>query len=168
VTFDAGRDTSAGQLDLEALGSDLRQLRQDTGQSVRQAAAAAEVSFMTFSRVESGSQPDLATFIKLCAWLGNPPETYFFRGPDRSRSTVDDVTRHLRADPRLKPDAARRIAEVVRDLYAALATEPSPPPPIACHLRAAGLLRPGVADRLGPLLRDMHARLEAMNERGAL
>lgn len=168
MTFGEGKPTSAGQLDVEALASDLHQRRQDAEQSVRQAAAAAEVSFMTFSRVESGSQPDLATFLKLCAWLGNPPETYLFRSAERTRSTLDEVARHLRADPRLKPDAARKIADVVRDLYSALASEQELQPAVACHLRAAKVLRPGVADRLGSLLSDMHSGLEAMDEVGTL
>lgn len=157
-----------GRLNADALSADLRRRREETGQSVRQAANSAEVSFMTLSRVESGSQPDLATFLKLCAWLGNPPETYLFRGPERKRSTVDDVTRHLRADPRLKPDAAARIADVVRDLYSALAAEVVPEPAVACHLRAASVLRPGVADRLGSLLSDMQEQLEQMEQAGAL
>ncbi len=168
MTIGDGKPTSPGQLDVEALGSDLRQRRHDARQSVRQAAAAAEVSFMTFSRVESGSQPDLATFLKLCAWLRNPPETYLFQSAERTRSTLDEVARHLRSDPRLRPDAARKIADVVRDLYSALASEQELQPAVACHLRAAKVLRPGVADRLGSLLSDMHSRLEAMDEVGTL
>lgn len=155
-------------MNVQALGADLRRRREETGQSVRQAAASAQVSFMTLSRVESGSQPDLATFLKLCAWLGHPPETYLFRSPERERSTLDEVTRHLQADPRLRPDAASRIADVVRDLYSALAAEVEPPAAVACHLRAASVLRPGVADRLGSMLTDMRSRLEKMDEVGTL
>lgn len=159
---------NVGQLNIAALSADLSEKRQSNGQSVRQAAAAAEVSFMTLSRVESGSQPDLATFLKLCAWLGEPPERYLYRGADRQRSTVDEVTHHLRSDPRLEPEAASRIADVVRDLYAALAAEVQTPVAVACHLRAASTLRPGVSDRLASLLTDMHSRLEEMDQSGAI
>lgn len=159
---------AVGHLNIAALSADLAEKRYASGQSVRQAAAAAEVSFMTLSRVESGSQPDLATFLKLCAWLGQPPERYLYRGAHRQRSTVDEVTHHLRSDPRLEPAAASRIAEVVRDLYAALAAEVEAPVAIACHLRAASVLRPGVSDRLASLLTDMHARLEEMDQSGAI
>lgn len=168
MTSSDGNRVDAGRLNVEALSADLRRRRTETEQSVRQAADSAQVSFMTLSRVESGSQPDLATFLKLCAWLGNPPETYLFRGAERQRSTLDEVTRHLRADPRLRPETASRIADVIRDLYTALAAEAEPQAAVVCHLRAASVLRPGVADRLGSLLSDMHARLEEMDEAGAL
>ena len=156
------------QLDLDALALMLRERREDAGLSIRQAAAAAEVSFMTLSRVESGSQPDLTTFLRLCSWLHVRPETFFVYGTHRDPSTVETVTRHLAADPRLKGDAAARIASMVKDLYSALAVEPPARPAIACHLRAASVLRPGVPDRLGGLLKDMQARLLELDSAGAL
>jgi transcriptional regulator with XRE-family HTH domain len=156
------------QLDLDALALMLRERREGAGLSIRQAAAAAEVSFMTLSRVESGSQPDLTTFLRLCSWLHVPPETFFVYGSRRAPSTVEAVTRHLAADPRLKGDAAARISSMVRDLYSALASEPAPRPVVACHLRAASVLRPGVPDRLGSLLGDMQAQLLELDSAGAL
>jgi len=129
-------------------------------QSIRQAAAEAGVSFSTLSRVEAGAQPDLATFLRLCAWLGVPPERFFRSGAHRPSSTLDEVTSHLFADPRLTPEAAERISAVVRDLYAALAREAAEPPPLAMHLRAAPVMRPGAPERLAELLRDMRAALE--------
>jgi transcriptional regulator with XRE-family HTH domain len=121
---------------------------------------------MTLSRVEGGSQPDLATFLRLCDWLRVPPEEFFVRGARRETDTLEAVTRHLVTDPALDQDAAQRIARVVRDMYAALAKKQAPPPAIACHLRAASVLRPGVADRLGALLGDMHRRLEELVSSG--
>jgi transcriptional regulator with XRE-family HTH domain len=129
-------------------------------QSIRQAAEDAGISFSTLSRVEAGAQPDLATFLRLCAWLGVPPERFFRGGAHRPTSTVDQVTSHLFADPRLAPEAAERIAAVVRDLYAALARAPEGPPPLAMHLRAAPVMRPGVPDRLAELLHDLRDALE--------
>jgi transcriptional regulator with XRE-family HTH domain len=164
-------EASAGevsQLDLGALALMLRERREDAGLSIRQAAAAAEVSFMTLSRVESGSQPDLTTFLRLCSWLHVRPDTFFVYGSRREPSTVETVTRHLAADPRLKGDAAARISSMVKDLYAALASEPAARPAVACHLRAASVLRPGVPDRLGGLLKDMQARLQELDAVGAL
>jgi transcriptional regulator with XRE-family HTH domain len=135
---------------------------------VRQAAKDAEVSFMTWSRVESGSQPDLATFLKLCAWLSAAPEDFFIRGARRETDTLDAVTRHLVTDPALDRDAAESIARVVRDMYSALARQQSPPPAVACHLRAASVLRPGVPERLGALLGDMYSRLQDLASSGEL
>ncbi len=157
-----------GQLDTEALAQQLRDRRGRSQLSVRQAARDAEVSFMTFSRVEAGSQPDLATFLKLCAWLHVPPEQFFVRGAHRDLDTVEAVARHLVSDPALDRDAAERIAHVVRDMYTALARKQAPAAAVACHLRAATILRPGVPGRLAALVDDMHARLEELAASGEL
>lgn len=158
-----------GHLDTVALAQRLRDRRTESRLSVRRAAADAGVSFMTLSRVESGSQPDLATFVKLCGWLRVAPEEFFLRGARRDTDTLDAVTRHLVTDPALDRAAAERIASVVRDMYSALARKQSPPPPtVACHLRAASALRPGVPERLGALLGDMRSQLQALASSGEL
>lgn len=157
-----------GQLDTAALAQRLTDRRAAGQLSVRQAAADAGVSFMTLSRVEAGSQPDLATFIKLCGWLRVPPEEFFIRGARRPTDTLEAVTRHLVTDPALNRDAAQRIASVVREMYGALARKQAPPAAVACHLRAATVLRPGVPDRLGTLLGDMHTRLKELASSGEL
>jgi transcriptional regulator with XRE-family HTH domain len=136
--------------------------------SIRQAAEDAGVSFSTLSRVEAGAQPDLATFLQLCAWLGERPERFFRPNAQRISDTIDQVTSHLIADPRLSPDAAERIVSVVRDLYDALARDVQEPPALAMHLRAATVLRPGVPERLGSLLHDVHHALEQRLREGSL
>lgn len=166
--YQSSQDGEVSQLDVDALGLMLTERRETAGQSIRQAAAAAGVSFMTFSRVESGSHPDLATFFRLCGWLNVRPETFFVYGTRRETSTIEEVTRHLTADPRLKREAAASIASMVKDMYAALAREPVDTPVVACHLRAASVLRPGVPDRLGGLLSDMQSRLLELDASGAL
>lgn len=153
--------TPAAELDLSALASQIRERRRSADLSVRQAADEAGISFMTLSRVEKGSQPDLATFVQLCAWLRVAPETFFSAGPRRETNTVDAVARHLAQDPRLDRRAAERIAAMVHDMYEVLAREPVNRTAVACHLRAAAVLRPGVPKRLASLLEDMHASLEA-------
>src|SRR4051794_9238610 len=81
-----------------------RLVREHRGrQSIRQAAEEAGVSFSTVSRVEAGAQPDLATFLRLCAWLEVPPERFFRSGAQRPADTLDAVASHLFADPRLSP-----------------------------------------------------------------
>ncbi len=164
--MEAADGPAGSYLDTVALAQRLRDRR--GSMSVRQAAADADVSFMTFSRVESGSQPDLATFMKLCAWLRVPPEEFFIRGARRDTDTLDAVTRHLVTDPALDREAAESIARVVRDMYGALARQQTPPPTVACHLRAASALRPGVPERLGALLGDMHSRLQDLASSGEL
>jgi transcriptional regulator with XRE-family HTH domain len=152
----AAASTYVRELDLESFALRLKERRGESGLSIRQAAASAEVSFMTLSRVESGAQPDLTTFLRLCAWLRVAPETFFASGARREASTVEVVT------------AAAKIASMVRDLYSALASEPIARPTVACHLRAASLLRPGVSERLGSLLTDMQERLVELDASGVL
>lgn len=155
-------------LNVEALAEALRERRTSAGLSMRRAAEAADISFMTLSRVEAGGQPDLATFLSLCAWLRVRPETFFGTGARRDTPTPDVVATHLMTDPLLEPEAASRIASVVRDMYAALASKPPTSANVACHLRAAATLRPGVPERLGQLLGDMHERLVELEAEGAL
>ena len=165
---EAPEKPAVSHLNSEALAEFLRQRRASAGLSIRRAAEAADVSFMTLSRVEAGGQPDLATFLRLCAWLRVPPETFFITGAPREAATPEVVATHLLADPRLEPGAASRIASVVRDMYAALASEPQTPATLTCHLRAAATLRPGVPERLGALLRTMQDRLMDLEAEGAL
>ena len=156
-------------LDSKGLSALLKLRRDENGLSVRQAAESAGVSFMTLSRVESGSQPDLTTFLKLCSWLQVKPERFFLRGARRESDTLEEVASHLATDPRLDPEAASKIASVVSDMYEALASKLEPArPPVACHLRAASILRPGVSDLLGAALGDMHDKLVELDASGAL
>ena len=165
---EAAEKPTVSHLNSEALAEALREWRQSAGLSIRKAADAADVSFMTLSRVEAGGQPDLATFLRLCAWLRMPPETFFITGAPRDTATPEVVATHLLADPRLEREAASRIASVVRDMYAALASEPQIPVTVTCHLRAAATLRPGVPERLGRLLGAMQDRLVELEAEGAL
>ncbi len=149
-------------LDVSELGRLVRQKRTDEQLSLRQAAALARVSFSTLSRVEDGGHPDLSTFMSLCAWLGVEPARFFAPFSLRAQSAVDQAIEHLVTDPALTPEAADRIASVVRDLYRALAHPTATPltAPLTLHLRAASVMRPGVPERLASLLTDMREALE--------
>lgn len=154
------------RLDITQLGQLLRERR---GQlSIRQAAAEAGVSFSTFSRVEGGAHPDLATFTRLCAWLGVAPSKFFTSIVEREMSPLEEAITHLRADPRLTHENAGRISTMLTELYTALARDAVPPPVVACHLRASSVMRPGVPERLASALREMHDELERQVDAGAL
>lgn len=143
------------------LGALLREKRSREHLSIRQAAEAAGVSFSTLSRIESGSQPDLATFLRLCRWLEVEPGELFLKGPTRPGGTIQEVTRHLLADPALSTEAAEGILKIVRDLYEVLASKKpaAAMEPLAVHLRAASVMRPGVPERLSSLLADIRKEL---------
>lgn len=159
----AESETPTPDLDISEIGRLIRQKRAAENLSIRQAAADALVSFSTISRVEGGAQPDLSTFTSLCAWLGVNPSRFFTPIANKNQTPLDEAIEHLVTDPALSPDAAERIASVVRDLYKALATGPTDTAKtktLALHLRAASIMRPGVPERLASLLTDMHEALE--------
>lgn len=157
IPSDSGSDPIE-RLDVAQLGSMLREHRGSL--SLRKAAADASVSFSTFSRVEAGSQPDLTSFMLLCAWLGVPPSRFFAPIVPREVNPIDEAISHLTSDPRLEPAAATKISEMLRTMYDALAVNIAGPPVVACHLRAASVLRPGVPQRLNKILGSMHESLE--------
>ena len=136
---------------------------------MRAAAADAGVSLSTYSRVEAGHHPDLATFTRLCSWLGVAPSRFFLPIAERAASPLEEAVSHLQADPALTAEAAKKITSVMRDLYDALAHKGAPTRPLAaCHLRAQSVLRPGVPERLGAVLIDIAAELERRVARGTL
>jgi transcriptional regulator with XRE-family HTH domain len=157
---------AAERLDIGRLARMLRERRGSL--SIRHAAAEAGVSFSTLSRVEAGSQPDMASYTALCAWLGVSPGLFFMQVPERDLSPLEHAITHLQADPRLTADAAGKISSVLRDLYDALAADAPSAEAVACHLRAVTIMRPGVAPRLASALRDMRSALEARVEAGEL
>lgn len=154
------------RLDLAQLGALLRERRGKL--SLRQAAADAGVSFSTFTRIEAGAQPDLTSFTLLCAWLGVSPGEFFRPVTEREVAPIDEAIAHLASDPRLEPEAASKIADVLRNMYDVLAKAPTQRQVVACHLRAASVLRPGVPHRLNNLLGEMHDKLAARVAAGEL
>lgn len=154
------------RLDLAQLGALLRERRGKL--SLRQAASEAGVSFSTFTRIEAGAQPDLTSFTLLCSWLGVSPSQFFNPVAEREAAPIDEAIAHLTSDPRLAPDAAGKIADVIRSMYDALAKAPTERQVVACHLRAAGVMRPGVPQRLNSLLVEMHDKLATKVAAGEL
>lgn len=155
-------DNAAGYaeiLDVSELGRLVRERREDNGLSVRQVAEGAGVSFMTIGRVEDGNQPDLVTFMKLCAWLGRPPSSFFRPVAERPVDHLNVALEHLATDPRLDKPAADRLVSLVKDMYAALAQPLRPAVTFDVHLRAAPVMRPGVPERLTAILTDMRDAL---------
>jgi transcriptional regulator with XRE-family HTH domain len=157
------------RFDVAALAAKLRDRR--GGLSQRQAAARAGVSYSTFSRVEAGSQPDLASFTKLCAWLGEAPSQFFTPVAARRDEPLTEVIAHLTADPRLSAENSQVLVGTLRKLYDALASdepEQTDERILAMHLRAAPVMRPGVPHRLSHMLTEMHERLEHLIDTGQL
>lgn len=146
---------NAGKVELSDLGRLVLAERSRRGISLREAALSIGIPFNTLARVEKGHVPDLPKFKRLVEWCG-ADLSQFFEIQEKTIATSDVIAEHLRADRNLPPEAAERIAGIVRDLYQALAR---PQQVAAVHLRAAKTFRPDAARALGALLGDLNQAL---------
>ena len=146
---------AADKLDLSELGKLVLAERKRRGMSLRDAASAVGIPFNTLARVEKGHVPDLPKFKRLVEWCGADIKQ-FFEIQEKAIATTDVIAEHLRADRNLPPNAAERIADIVGELYQALAR---PQAVAAAHLRAAKTFRPDAARSLGAILSDLNEAL---------
>ncbi len=142
---------------LTALGPLVSRRRKELGLSLREASKASGVPVATLSRIEQGRMPDLGTFSRVIEWIGERPER-FFTASERVESTPEAIAEHLMADPALPPEAAERIAGIVRDLYLSLASADRR---VAVHLRAAKTFSPPALRLLTDILDEMRSALES-------
>lgn len=142
---------------LGELGSLIAQRRVGLGLSLRDASKQAGVPVATLARVEQGRTPDLATFRRLVEWLGVSPDR-FFTPTERTANTPDVIAAHLRMDPALSPEAADKIAGIVRDLYESLAAKERR---LTVHLRAAKTFTPAAMRLFVDLLDQMQDALDS-------
>ena len=114
------------QVRLGQIGTLVRERR--GAQGVRAAAKEIGVSAATLSRVENGKQPDLATFEKLCRWLGVSPSEFLDAGPAEpgvsDSPTNATATAHLRAKRQISPELAQALGELILRAQDMLADEP--------------------------------------------
>jgi transcriptional regulator with XRE-family HTH domain len=97
-------------LPIEELGRLMLQKRGSRG--IRAAAAEAEISPATMTRVENGNVPDLATFAKICRWLGVDPAT--FLGVDApAHAAPRPAVVHFRKKKTVSVDTAQSLAELI-------------------------------------------------------
>ena len=84
---------------------------------VREVAKEIDISPATLSRIESGKQPDISTFGKLCKWLNVDPSTILGLRtvPSTPVKMNNDglVHAHFRADKELSPDTANHLAQLI-------------------------------------------------------
>jgi transcriptional regulator with XRE-family HTH domain len=146
---------------LGELGSLITQRRAELGLSLRDASKLAGVPVATLSRVEQGRTPDLGTFRRLIEWLGLPPDR-FFTPTERTANTPEAIASHLKTDPALSPEAADKIAGIVRDLYESYAVRERR---LAVHLRAAKTFTPPAMRLFAELLDEMQEALDSPNTR---
>jgi transcriptional regulator with XRE-family HTH domain len=79
---------------------------------VRAAAAEADISAATYSRVENGHMPDLSTFAKLCKWLQRDPREFLGMDPADTSSAPDAIV-HFKKKKTVKPETAEALGELI-------------------------------------------------------
>lgn len=97
-------------LRLSELSSLVREKRGNMG--VRAAAAEVGISSATFSRIENGQIPDLATFAKICRWLGTDPKQ-FLGLPEQKPEKPPAAFVHFKKDVAIDPETAGSLARLI-------------------------------------------------------
>lgn len=103
---------------LATLGVKLREKR---GQrKLRDVAKEIGIGPATLMRIENGRAPDLATFGKVCQWLGIDPRPLLgvaVKDADSQAPEPLEVSAHFRTDQNPKPETVNALAKMI--LYAA-------------------------------------------------
>lgn len=116
------------RMTLEQLGPLLRDKRGKRG--IREVAAEIGVSAATLSRVETGKQPDLDTFAKVCKWLGiNASEVLGCALPEERKVTAKPVadmpmvSAHFRAEKAMSVETAQHLGQLILTVSRAMEQE---------------------------------------------
>jgi transcriptional regulator with XRE-family HTH domain len=103
---------------IQELALQMRAKRGSRG--VRAAAGDIEISSATYSRIENGHMPDLATFAKICRWLGRDPNDFLGVETDGRRVQEDEpVQVHLRKRKTVPVETAESLGALILAVQAA-------------------------------------------------
>lgn len=114
-----------GKFDDGAFFEAIESRRQAENLSWRQLGRKLALSPSTFSRMARGRRPDVDTFLRLLAWLNLPAES-FIKGHARATSkgmdTLSAIRAVIRADRAIPSEGAGALEQLLRVVYARLAT----------------------------------------------
>ncbi|MCZ6772977.1 MAG: helix-turn-helix transcriptional regulator [Proteobacteria bacterium] len=96
-------------LPIEELGRLIVKRRGSRG--IRAAAADADVSPATLSRVENGHMPDLVNFANICRWLEVDPADFLGISPQQGTEPLAVV--HFRKQRTVSTETARSLGELI-------------------------------------------------------
>ena len=104
------------KLPLHVLGLEIKKKRGEKG--LKEAATEIGVSIATLSRIESGKQPDLETFTKICQWLSLDPSDVLGFNPTKEQTLVSDplasyTQAQFRAGREWSPRTAEHLAKLI-------------------------------------------------------
>ncbi|WP_418068282.1 helix-turn-helix domain-containing protein [Ralstonia pseudosolanacearum] len=86
-------------------------LRRRDGRGIREAAKEVGISPATLSRVENQKVPDLETFGKICAWLGEDPAT--FLGLVQASQSAPRAQVHFKKEAAIRTESAKALSEMI-------------------------------------------------------
>ena len=87
---------------------------------VRAAAADVGVSPATYSRIENGHMPDLATFAKICRWLERDPNEFLgIEGIGATSPRPEPAQVHLRKKKTVTHETAESLGALILAVQAA-------------------------------------------------
>lgn len=98
-----------------------RILQRRAGKGIREAAKEVGVSPATLSRIENNKIPDLETFGKVCAWLGDDPSVYLGLIPKLHNAPHARV--HFKKGATIKQDSAKALSDMIMLAQQALLEE---------------------------------------------
>lgn len=91
--------------------------RSARGKTWKQVAAEAQVSASTLTRMSQGKRPDVDSLSALVEWSGLDSRHFVGKGTTVVPSSIGQVVAQFRADPRLSPESAAALEEVVKATY---------------------------------------------------
>ena len=80
---------------------------------IRAAAAEADVSSATLSRVENGHMPDLVTFAKICRWLEVDPREFLGVPANQDPASKPRTVVHFRKKKTVTTETALALGELI-------------------------------------------------------
>lgn len=86
-------------------------LQRRDGRGIREAAKEVGISPATLSRVENKKVPDLETFGKICAWLGEDPATFLGLAPAPSLAAKAQV--HFKKETAIRQESAKALSDMI-------------------------------------------------------
>lgn len=98
-------------LPIEELGRLI--VRKRGGRGIRAAAAEADVSPATLSRVENGNLPDLGTFAKICRWLEVDPAKFLGVERPEGQAAPKRAVAHFRKKPTVSAETATSLGALI-------------------------------------------------------
>ena len=120
------REKRTDRFDVAALHAALDSERRSRRFTWKDVAAESDVSASTLTRLSQGRQPDVNSLAALTAWLGMSAD-HFMRAETVDQfgaaSPLAQISSIIHQDPKLNPEGAVALEELIRATYARLRTD---------------------------------------------